>query len=617
MILVAPLLTLLACGPVGGSSDDASDAPVDRDADGVPEGVDCDDHDPYVFPGAMERCNGRDDDCDGVVDGEGVAGTQWYLDGDGDGFGAGVPVRACEAPDDRVATGTDCDDADPDVYPGARDGCDGVDSDCDGVVDGAPDERGYVDADGDGYCAEGDIVSGCLGVDVALEATDCDDSDPMAHPGGTEDCTPGDEDCDGLADDLDPEGAEGGTLYYADADGDGFGDDDRSQVSCASSEFLVEVPGDCDDLDPEVYTGAVELCRAADQDCDGALPDDTAWYDLDHALRMPVTLSGLAGRAGLPVSVEVDLVDALLAEPFVPYDVEVVVQTCAEGPTVIPAQYLDGLGDPFAPGPVRVLGDGLGSVHFVLPADLAPDVDELELMIYFGGERLVPAEPVGATADSLEWSADHEVTFDPQRLGRPDDLTVDGELVVSVADEVEQGLRSGGGWLGGSAETTLRANGPVLAAVHVTTDEGPGVAEGSALWFAYAGVGPLLVNLHHQVVADVTLQEVVPLALVAPGLTDASPEAGSGWAALSSDEGSVGISWGTAPATASVGCDVLGCWADGHDLGGLPQLVSADTDVLAGAVLGVSVQPGPFVSDDLLELWPRPTASVGEVEWQP
>ena len=42
--------------------------PVDRDGDGYPESKDCNDRDKNVHPGAKERCNGYDDNCNKVVD---------------------------------------------------------------------------------------------------------------------------------------------------------------------------------------------------------------------------------------------------------------------------------------------------------------------------------------------------------------------------------------------------------------------------------------------------------------------------------------------------------------------------------------------------------------------
>ena len=54
----ALLALAIACGP----------EPVDDDGDGVPKGRDCDDAVATVYPGAEERCDGIDNDCDGDVD---------------------------------------------------------------------------------------------------------------------------------------------------------------------------------------------------------------------------------------------------------------------------------------------------------------------------------------------------------------------------------------------------------------------------------------------------------------------------------------------------------------------------------------------------------------------
>ncbi len=101
-------------------------APVDADRDGAPLAVDCDDADPLVHPGAAEVCNGADDDCDTLVDGQdpGVEGaTTWYRDADEDGRGdAAQPFVACTQPRGYVPSADDCDDAD------ATDACAGGDT---------------------------------------------------------------------------------------------------------------------------------------------------------------------------------------------------------------------------------------------------------------------------------------------------------------------------------------------------------------------------------------------------------------------------------------------------------------------------------------------------------
>ncbi|MCK6531151.1 FG-GAP-like repeat-containing protein, partial [Myxococcota bacterium] len=167
-----------------------------------------------------------------VVTGCGEA--TWYADGDGDGFGddATAWLGDCHRPPGYVAVAGDCNDLDPDAYPGADEACNGRDDDCDGTVDeGAMGGgAGGADADGDGYGTCGD-------------EPDCDDGDPTVHPGATETCDGEDDDCDGDAD-------EG-----FDADGDGYG-------TCGASP-------DCADGNPAIHPGATESCNALDDDCDG------------------------------------------------------------------------------------------------------------------------------------------------------------------------------------------------------------------------------------------------------------------------------------------------------------------------------------------------------------
>ena len=266
-----PAVTTAACAAPGGYVADATD---------------CDDGAPGTHPGAAEHCDGVDEDCDGATDEVGaVDAPTWYRDLDADGYGdAAASTVSCAAPSGYVAAGTDCDDHDDDVYPGASEHCDGVDEDCDGIADDNPvDARTwYADADGDGY---GDPVAATVActapAGTVTTATDCDDADASVHPRATEHCDGVDEDCDGTVDD----GAVDTLPWYADADGDGYGDAGAVTRACSAPTGTVASATDCDDGDAGVHLGATEVCNGVDDDCDG-LTDDadpgvvgtSTWY---------------------------------------------------------------------------------------------------------------------------------------------------------------------------------------------------------------------------------------------------------------------------------------------------------------------------------------------------
>jgi len=119
------LLLLAACVP-------EAEKPDDADGDGWSElDGDCDDGDGAIHPGAAERCDGADQDCDGAVDEDPVDPVTVWDDGDGDGHGAGESRTGCGL--EGAASGGDCDDADAEVYPGAAEVCGNArDDDCDG-----------------------------------------------------------------------------------------------------------------------------------------------------------------------------------------------------------------------------------------------------------------------------------------------------------------------------------------------------------------------------------------------------------------------------------------------------------------------------------------------------
>ena len=261
----------------------------DEDGDGYLAVDDCDDTEGAVNPGATEVCDGVDNDCSGGVDDGAEDAMLWYRDLDRDGAAGDVQsVLACEAPDEwHASEPTDCDDLDRRVFPGAGELCDGVDQDCDTVVDeDAADGVPYWnDEDGDGYGAAGEPVgTSCLRdvpAEAATNALDCNDELEALNPEAREVCGGEDEDCDGLVDDDDPDlDAEGtGTLWYFDGDGDGFGDMEFTWACEAPFERLVETGGDCVDDDPESFPGAPELCDGVDNNCSG-VDDDVLEEDL-------------------------------------------------------------------------------------------------------------------------------------------------------------------------------------------------------------------------------------------------------------------------------------------------------------------------------------------------
>ncbi|PTX42666.1 putative metal-binding protein, partial [Christiangramia gaetbulicola] len=290
-----PTTTLESCGQPEGYVADNTDCNDDPNNGGA-----------AINPGATEICDGIDNDCDGLIDDDDpdVTGqSTWYADTDGDGFGdPTTTLESCGQPEGYVADNTDCND-DPNnkgaaINPGATEVCDGIDNDCDGLIDNDdPDVTGqstwYADTDGDGFGDPNTTLESCgQPQGYVADNTDCND-DPnnggaAINPGATEVCDGIDNDCDGLIDDDDDPDVTGQSTWYADADGDGFGDPTTTLESCGQPEGYVADNTDCND-DPNnggaaINPGATEICDGIDNNCDGQIDEGvtTTTYYVDN-----------------------------------------------------------------------------------------------------------------------------------------------------------------------------------------------------------------------------------------------------------------------------------------------------------------------------------------------
>ena len=168
----------------------------------VTNNTDCNDAVASVNPGASEVCDGVDNNCAGGID-NGLTFVNYYNDVDGDTFGAGSAINACQSPGAAyVLNNSDCDDSNNAVNPNGIEVCGGTDENCDGQFnEGLTFYNYYQDLDGDGYGSTVLIGNNCFLPSFAGypgNSDDCDDTNASANPMGIDICNNGiDEDCSG------------------------------------------------------------------------------------------------------------------------------------------------------------------------------------------------------------------------------------------------------------------------------------------------------------------------------------------------------------------------------------------------------------------------------------
>lgn len=189
-----------------------------------PKGCDCNDYNDTIFTGAIEFCNGRDDNCDNRVD-EGFG-----IDFDGDNYNDCSSMQGC--PNAELIR-CDCNDRDPNITPDAVELCDNIDNNCDGQID----ENFDKDGDGMKLCVD----------QCKTQVCDCNDNDSNIHPGVSEVCDGIDNNCDGRVDEG-GDGLCGSTLICAGINGciiSGGNTRCQNDSDCKSSEVCAPQLGVC------------------------------------------------------------------------------------------------------------------------------------------------------------------------------------------------------------------------------------------------------------------------------------------------------------------------------------------------------------------------------------
>ncbi len=245
----------------------------DNDNDGFYSYEDCDDNNPNIYPNAPELCDAFDNDCNGLLN-DGITTYTYYEDNDADGFGnQNIFIDTCGtiAPKGYVSNSGDCNDNNPNINPSAIEICDGLDNNCNGLInDGLSINTYFIDNDNDGFGNANIPIDTCLAVaplNYVNNNLDCNDNDPNINPDAMEICDGLDNNCNGLIND-----GLSITTYFIDNDNDGFGNPNISMDTCLTVAPLNYANNnlDCNDNDELINPNANDIPdNGIDEDCTG------------------------------------------------------------------------------------------------------------------------------------------------------------------------------------------------------------------------------------------------------------------------------------------------------------------------------------------------------------
>jgi len=198
---------------------------------------------------ATEICGGNsDENCNGQINEQNASGCTWYrLDADQDSYGVSSNIRCYCSP---------------------------------GLM--------YLWASSDNYTVAN---SG---------ASDCNDANASVNPGQVEKCsTAYDDNCDGQ---INEEGAQGCTVFYYDADQDGYGTSTSKCLCAAAYPYTSLYSTDCNDLNASIYPGRAEVCNGIDDNCNGQVDQNDVPIGTICPATANVTATTCSGASGCKVS---------------------------------------------------------------------------------------------------------------------------------------------------------------------------------------------------------------------------------------------------------------------------------------------------------------------------